>query len=187
VDLAYSSLFLRGDVHANLFHQMQMVSSGQRRWRSRILLWNLATNLLPRSTASTCSGELRTLDFDYDRLDSDSVFLFPCGGNDHSAVDKDARIQFIKDQLDFSKLLFFGLLGAYIGVVVSWYNAVHANTKDILSNNPGDLAIMDTLMMCEISIMSLFFLFGPIFEIAKQRRRISEMLLAIPKDIAYGP
>ena len=119
-------------------------------------------------------------------------FLFFTGSDDLMKVDKEARIQFIKEQLDFSRLFFLGLVGGYLGIIVGWFNALHTNMRDIVPNK-GEAALCDVAFCFELCIISLFFFFGPLFELAKQRQRISALFLAIPneptpqaqKDIAH--
>ncbi|MCX6833022.1 MAG: hypothetical protein NT028_13005 [candidate division Zixibacteria bacterium] len=108
-------------------------------------------------------------------------FLFSIGNNDLREVDKEARIQFIREQLDFSKLLFLALVGAFVGLVVGWLNAVHTNIKDIVPDK-SEAVLVDISTGFEISVVSMFFLFGPIFELAKQRHRISALFLDIPNE-----
>jgi hypothetical protein len=113
-------------------------------------------------------------------------FLFSTGNADLIKVDKKARIQFIREQLDFSKLLFLTLVGAYIGLIVGWLSAAHTNIKDVVPV-ARERFLVDVLTMFQVCTVGLYFLFGPIFELGKQRRRMSALFLAIPTETTPQP
>lgn len=113
-------------------------------------------------------------------------FLFSTGNADLIEVDKEARIQFIREQLDFSKVLFITLVVAYVGLIVGWFSAAHTAIKDIVPD-AAEAVLVDVLTGFQVSIVSLFFLFGPIFELGKQRRRILTLFLAIPTETTPQP
>ncbi len=103
-------------------------------------------------------------------------------------VDKEACLQFIREQLEFSRLFLLGLVGAYIGLIVTALNDVMAANTALFTKpvNAADAkAIANELLLVnnnsfvQFSVISLFVLFGPIVELARRRRQLSLLFLSI--------
>ena len=93
-------------------------------------------------------------------------------------TEKDARIQFIREQLDFSKLLLLGLIAGYAGLLVAWYHEIHTCNR-LTVTNAGEAFLLDQKFNVEMTFFSFFYLFGPIFEAGRQRRNVGKLLLEI--------
>jgi hypothetical protein len=102
-----------------------------------------------------------------------------------TSVDKDARIQFIVQQLDFSKMLFFSLVGAYIGIIVTWFHEAHLSNR-LIAPDAGEAFLLDMKFDFDVTIISMFYIFGLLFEVARQRHRLTKLLLEIPKEDALS-
>jgi hypothetical protein len=108
-------------------------------------------------------------------------YLF-CNDTDAlKSVDKDARIQFILQQLDFSKMVFLGLIGAYIGLIVTWFQEIHLYNSSI-DPDKSEVFLLNSCFTIDVAITSLFFLVAPVYEVAKQRIQFSKLLLEIPRE-----
>jgi hypothetical protein len=107
-------------------------------------------------------------------------FLFHKDIDVLAKLDKDVQMQFIVQQLDFSKALFLGLVGVYIGLIVTWFHEVHLFNR-MITTDAGEAILLDVKFTLDAVVISLFYAFGPLLEAVKQRYRLSMRLLEIPK------
>ena len=53
-----------------------------------------------------------------------------------------------------------------------------------ITADAGEAFLLDSKFCFEATVISLFFLFGPLFDVARQRHRLSMLLLEIPREDA---
>jgi hypothetical protein len=97
---------------------------------------------------------------------------------DGREVAAQACIEFIKEQTAFWKGIGFALLAAFVGVLVTLVQSLHATNAEFLSSR-ADLLLMARYINQEVALMSLFMLVGPLYEIALKILATMHLLLEI--------
>jgi len=97
---------------------------------------------------------------------------------DGREVAPQACIEFIKEQTAFWKGIGYGLLAAFVGILVTLVQSLHAANAEFLSSR-ADLLLMARYINLEVALMSLFMLVGPLYEIALKILAAIHLLLEI--------
>lgn len=103
-------------------------------------------------------------------------FLFRTDSVALSLADKDVRLQFTSQHLDFAKLLFLGLFAGYFGLIVTWFHEVHLYNRAMVTD-AGEAYLLNMKVGLDVAVISFFYFFGILFEIARQRRLLFLLLL----------
>lgn len=109
----------------------------------------------------------------------DFLFYDESIASPEAGMDNNGWTIFLEQQLDFSKLLFLGLLAAYFGLLVAWFHEIHEFNQRI-DSDARERNVLDNLFLVQATVVSLFFLVGPVFEVARQRRKLLKKCLEAP-------
>ena len=105
--------------------------------------------------------------------------VFQPGTGSLGSCDKAALLEHTKEQLELSRVLLIGILGAYLALVISSQDMKHKNNREI-TKDAKSAVLLDGKFATDLAVISLMLLFGPILELVKRRRCLLDVFLTIP-------
>ena len=104
-------------------------------------------------------------------------------------VERNAQIEYIKEQLTFYRTLFFGLVAAYLSLIVTAFTTIHGINKAIATND-GQVFLMNINSNTQMSCISIFLLTTIFRELYKKHELLSNLFASIrrnEKQLNDGP
>lgn len=93
-----------------------------------------------------------------------------------------AKLERVKEEISFWRAGFFSALGGYLALLVSWFNSMVKFNEGITPNH-GEQFLLNYGGGVLIVLLSVWFLFGVIVEIAAKTRHAIQLLEKIPSRL----
>jgi hypothetical protein len=97
-------------------------------------------------------------------------------------IDKIARVEYLKEELQYWRTILLVIAGGYIALVLSWVNFAIQYNKELVGGNASEAFVLDTLAISGITLCSIAVLVGPIAEATKRHRKALSLFLTIKES-----
>jgi hypothetical protein len=94
-----------------------------------------------------------------------------------------AKLERTKEEISFWRTGLLAVLAGYLTLLVSWFNSI-VKMNESITPDPGEQFLLNYYGNVFISIMSLWFLFGVVGEIANKTSEALKIMERIPKPKA---
>jgi hypothetical protein len=98
---------------------------------------------------------------------------------DSGAIDKTARIEYLKEEVQYWRTVLLIIAGGYIALVISWVNLAIQYNKEMVGGNQSEAFVLNTLAISGIALCSIGVLICPVAEASKRHRKALDLLLII--------
>jgi len=90
----------------------------------------------------------------------------------------EAKIEYVKEQSSFWKGISYGLVIAYLGMILSLVRDLHSAVTDLVTS-PREKIVLAAYINIELAAMSLFLFVGPVYEASAKALRAVDLLLKL--------
>lgn len=93
--------------------------------------------------------------------------------------DKTAKIEYLKEEVQYWRTIIIGIAGGYIAILISWVDFIVKIGKENVGGNEGEAFILSLMSGVGIGLCSVGIMIGPLAEANKRHHQASRLFLRI--------
>jgi hypothetical protein len=93
--------------------------------------------------------------------------------------DKTARIEYLKEEVQFWRVIILGSAGGYIALLISWASFMANLNKSIVGGNEAEAFILHIMTAFGLGLCSIGIIIGPLAEASEKHRHALNLFLKI--------
>lgn len=98
------------------------------------------------------------------------------------STDNTAKIEYLKEEVQFWRMVIIGLAGGFFAVFIAWENFLFDLNKFIVDGYAKEVVILNSMSFFVVGIMSIGLIICPLAEAVKKHRGITNLFLTIKKE-----
>jgi cellobiose-specific phosphotransferase system component IIC len=96
--------------------------------------------------------------------------------------DKAAKIEYLKEESQFWRMIHVGLAGGYFAIIISWGNFFMILNKTIVAGNEAEAFTLNNATFGLMGITTIALIVCPLSEAFKRHRETAQLFLQIQKE-----
>jgi hypothetical protein len=94
-------------------------------------------------------------------------------------IDKTAKIEYLKEEVQYWRTLLLGIAGRYVAVLISWASFLIYVNKSEVGGNDAEASILNLMSSIFVGMCSIGLLICPLAEASRKHREAANSFLTI--------